>query len=162
MVCGMWGIYKIKDILVNKIMLKQFIGHYKRKSPQWVEQRLVWLVKHAWENVSFYRDKMKESGITPDDIQSLKDFMEYFPKTNSSEYRSIQQNKGFSYLIDKNLQMTDLIESRSSGSSDIPISIFMTSDEKQYQDAKALWHFIRAGLRPWHRSMAVVPPGQVE
>ncbi len=30
-------------------------------------------VKHVWENVPYYRKKMEEKGVTPDDIQSIDD-----------------------------------------------------------------------------------------
>ncbi len=36
-------------------------------------ERLVKQVRHVWDNVPYYRKKMEEKGITPDDIQSLDD-----------------------------------------------------------------------------------------
>ena len=30
-------------------------------------------VRHVWENVPYYRKKMEEKGVTPDDIQSIDD-----------------------------------------------------------------------------------------
>ncbi len=36
-------------------------------------ERLVKQVKHVWDNVPFYRAKMEEKGITPDDIKGLED-----------------------------------------------------------------------------------------
>ena len=30
-------------------------------------------VKHVWDNVPYYRKKMEEKGITPDDIQTIDD-----------------------------------------------------------------------------------------
>ncbi|MBR2526993.1 MAG: phenylacetate--CoA ligase [Blautia sp.] len=37
------------------------------------DERLVAQVKHVWENVPYYRKKMEEKGITPDDIKSSDD-----------------------------------------------------------------------------------------
>lgn len=36
-------------------------------------ERLLKQVRHVWENVPYYRAKMQEKGITPDDIKSLDD-----------------------------------------------------------------------------------------
>ena len=39
----------------------------------WQNERLVKQVRHVWENVPYYRKKMEEKGVTPDDIQSVDD-----------------------------------------------------------------------------------------
>ena len=36
-------------------------------------EKLVEQVKHVWENVPYYRKKMEEKGVTPDDIKSVDD-----------------------------------------------------------------------------------------
>ncbi len=36
-------------------------------------ERLVKQVKHVWENVPYYRKKMEDKGVTPDDIKSVDD-----------------------------------------------------------------------------------------
>ena len=36
-------------------------------------ERLVKQVRHVWDNVPYYRQKMEEKGLTPDDIQSVDD-----------------------------------------------------------------------------------------
>ena len=37
------------------------------------DEKLVRQVKHVWENVPFYRKKMEEKGLTPDDIKGIAD-----------------------------------------------------------------------------------------
>lgn len=39
----------------------------------WQDERLVAQVKHVWDNVPYYRKKMEEKGVTPDDIKSTAD-----------------------------------------------------------------------------------------
>ncbi len=39
----------------------------------WQDERLVKQVKHVWENVPYYRKKMEEKGVTPDDIKGVDD-----------------------------------------------------------------------------------------
>jgi len=36
-------------------------------------ERLAKQVRHVWDNVPYYRQKMEEKGVTPDDIQSIDD-----------------------------------------------------------------------------------------
>lgn len=37
------------------------------------DERLVKQVKHVWDNVAYYRKKMEEKGVTPDDIKGVDD-----------------------------------------------------------------------------------------
>lgn len=39
----------------------------------WQNERLVKQVKHVWDDVPYYRKKMEEAGISPDDIQGAGD-----------------------------------------------------------------------------------------
>ena len=39
----------------------------------WQNERLVRQVKHVWDNVPYYRKKMEEKGLTPDDIRGVED-----------------------------------------------------------------------------------------
>ncbi len=39
----------------------------------WQDERLVKQVKHVWDNVPLYREKMEKAGITPDDIKGTED-----------------------------------------------------------------------------------------
>ena len=40
---------------------------------QWQSERLVKQVKHVWQHVPFYRKRMEQAGVTPEDIQSADD-----------------------------------------------------------------------------------------
>ena len=41
------------------------------------DERLVAQVRHVWDNVPYYRKKMEEKGVTPDDIKSLRHLQHY-------------------------------------------------------------------------------------
>ena len=45
----------------------------KEQIKAWQDERLVKQVKHVWDNVPYYRQKMEEKGITPDDIKGTDD-----------------------------------------------------------------------------------------
>lgn len=40
---------------------------------EWQSERLVKQVQHVWDNVPFYKEKMEEAGLTPEDIKSVDD-----------------------------------------------------------------------------------------
>ena len=50
-------------------------------------ERLVKQVRHVWDNVPYYRKKMEEKGVTPDDIQSVDDLkkLPFLSKADLSE-----------------------------------------------------------------------------
>ena len=39
----------------------------------WQNERLVKQVRHVWDSVPYYRKKMEEKGVTPDDVKSVED-----------------------------------------------------------------------------------------
>ena len=39
----------------------------------WQDERLVTQVRHVWDNVPYYREKMQAAGVTPDDIHGTED-----------------------------------------------------------------------------------------
>ena len=45
-------------------------------------EKLIHQVRHVWENVPYYRKKMQDAGVTPDDIHSTADLYKLpFPST---------------------------------------------------------------------------------
>jgi phenylacetate-CoA ligase len=56
-------------------------------------ERLVEQVKHVYENVAFYRNKMDEAGIKPEDIHGIEDLVEHRVK---HDYRNrIQRQRPY-------------------------------------------------------------------
>ena len=45
----------------------------REKILAWQNERLVKQVQHVWDNVPYYRAKMEEKGLTPDDIKGVDD-----------------------------------------------------------------------------------------
>ncbi|MBQ9919237.1 MAG: phenylacetate--CoA ligase, partial [Clostridia bacterium] len=40
---------------------------------EWQNERLVKQIRRVWDNVPYYRKKMEEKGVTPDDIKGVDD-----------------------------------------------------------------------------------------
>ena len=60
----------------------------------WQDERLVKTVRHVWDNVEFYRKRMEEAGVTPDDIQGVKDLhkLPFITKDDLRESRQLKQD----------------------------------------------------------------------
>lgn len=55
------------------------------------EKRLKFLIGYAWERCPFYRRKMEQARIRPEDINTLGDFFESFPVTTRKELDNDQR-----------------------------------------------------------------------
>lgn len=49
-------------------------------------ERLQWLVKHCYQNVKFYHDRLDKAGVTPERIKTLSD-IQYIPYTTKEDIR---------------------------------------------------------------------------
>ncbi len=141
-------------------MLWDYLSFFRAVTPEWQQRRILGLIENACEHVPFYRDLLKKQGLSPSDFSNVEDFIEKFPRTHASAYRSIQQDKGHAWMVDERCDLERMAQDRSSGSSGIPISVYRTRKENAYHKASVLWHLTKAGVRPWHRLLAVVPPLQ--
>ncbi len=52
----------------------------------WQDERLVKQVKHVWDNVPYYRRKMEEKGVSPEDIKGVED-LHKLPFVSKSDLR---------------------------------------------------------------------------
>lgn len=132
----------------------------QKPSSSRVESRIRELLTHAYHEVPYYHQIMQEAGVKPEDFVSLQDFVNTFPTTNAADYKKIMledERKVLSSSLLPTLKHTD----RSSGSTGIPITVHRNNKEHAHNNAKTFFHLIKRGLRPWHRTAAIVPPIQV-
>ena len=134
----------------------------RRPSPAWVERRVKALVDHAGRHVPYYRDLMAAKGLARGDIRSLADFVDHFPRTDSADYRRAQHVRGAAYLIDERLDADALRLNISSGTSGMPLRHFQSAAERAVHLGRWRRHYLAAGLRPWHRALAVLNLGPNE
>ena len=147
--------------LIGKNMYLALLSLLLQKpSPSRVESRIRELLTHAYHEVPYYHQIMQEAGVKPEDFISLQDFVNGFPTTNAADYKKVMledENRVLSSSLLPSLKHTD----RSSGSTGIPITVHRNNKEHAHNNAKTILHLIKSGLRPWHRTAAIVPPIQV-
>lgn len=96
-------------------------------------KRLRALVKHAYERVSFYHDKLRDAGVKPEDVKSLNDLRK-IPITSKIDIIS----REFKDLVSSGLDTGSLIKRTTSGSTGIPLTIFI--DDRIKDLYYAVWN----------------------
>ena len=95
-------------------------------------EKLVKQVKHVWDNVPYYRAKMEEKGVTPDDIKSIDDLYK-LPFIEKSDLRA---NYPYSMLA-KPLEECVRIQSTSGTTGKRVIAYYTQHDIELWEDCCA-------------------------
>jgi phenylacetate-CoA ligase len=114
------------------------------------------LIRHAYENVPYYRDCWKALKITPDDIRS-RDDLHKLPVVTKEE---IRQNAD--RFVSQKTPKPKLLSRHTSGTTGKALHFYMTEDAVAFQWAVWWRHRLRFGVSPgnWHANFTgqrVVP-----
>jgi phenylacetate-coenzyme A ligase PaaK-like adenylate-forming protein len=117
------------------------------------------LVRHAYENVPYYRERWKSLGLSPADIQSRHDLRK-LPVLSKEDVR-----QNFDRLISEKASKQDLIFRHTSGTTGKALHFYVTRSATAFQWAVWWRHRLRFGVEPgaWHANFTgkrVVPLGQ--
>lgn len=114
-------------------------------------KRLRKLVKYAYDNVPFYKQKLKEKGLKPSDIATVKD-LKKLPIIRKQEINNNQS------IISQEFNVHDLQVLSTSGSTGQPLKIYISKVEDDYRKAKHLLANIICGQKPRDRYVAITAP----
>jgi phenylacetate-CoA ligase len=117
----------------------------------WQWQRIVRLVRHAFETVPFYRERYRAAGFEPGDLTSWDAFRQLPLLTKDDVIANFPDR-----MIADGYRLDDLVVSRSSGSSGRPMDIAYDDHAMAIYMLAAL-RLYRMGFdyRPWHRQVYV-------
>lgn len=113
--------------------------------------RLRRLVRHAYENVPYYRNLLDRHGLNPADIQSVAD-LSAIPITSKRDLQALPAAD----VVARGVDPRRLITRTSSGSSGEPFSIRRTRWETRLSQASRLRAMHDFGLRPTDTVASVV------
>lgn len=105
-------------------------------------KRLRAMIKHAYDNTTYYHRTFRESGITPDDIQSPED-LKKIPITTKDDV----QKYGLSEMTSRGLDLNKCRIVPTSGSSGIPRKIVYDQNADDFSKAINLRSMVENGLR---------------
>ena len=99
------------------------------------------LLRHAYENVSFYRRRFSEAGLRPQDIQSPDD-LAWLPVLTKSDIQDHLHE-----LLAKGVDRRRLIENHTGGSTGHPLTFYQDANYWAWADADLLRNYCMAGYQ---------------
>jgi phenylacetate-CoA ligase len=124
--------------------------HDERRSPAEVQRlqdaRLRAMVRHAWTNSRFYREKFDRAGLRPGDIRSSADLV-HLPPTTKAELQALPEG----YARARGFTAHNTVREDTSGSSGRTLRIDHSAAAYDRYFAFAFRHLWQIGYRPWHR-----------
>jgi len=109
-------------------------------------------VKYAFDYVPFYHQKLKERGVKPSDIRTLKDLCK-LPIIRKDDIR-----KNLNGIISQEFDMNNLHAHSTSGSTGHPLHVFISNKEDDYRKAKHMTANIICGQKPRDRYVTIASP----
>jgi len=117
------------------------------------DQRVRYLLRHAWKNVPYYRRLMEEARVHPDSIRGVAD-LERLPVSRRVDLQALP-------LVDRIAAGTnpaDCLEFGTSGSTGRPLRLLRTQREQTMLIGFRLRAQVLSGLRPWHTRVNLGAP----
>lgn len=115
-------------------------------------KKLKHVMKYAYENVPYYNSLLKENNIRPENIKDLSD-LNKLPIISKSDMR-----ENTDALISRKYEKSGLIRYSTSGSTGMPLPVYVDRREDDYRKAKHLRSNIVIGQRPWDRYVCITTP----
>ncbi len=116
-------------------------------------ERLRAVIRHAYENVEYFRKLFDTAGITPKDIRNAGDLS----KVPITKKRDLQQAETES-LISRGIKREDCIVKHTSGSTGTPLKFFINEKERDFQRLLNLRIFQAAGFRLTDKTAYIINP----
>jgi phenylacetate-CoA ligase len=162
-----WAAYRRTFDSTHWMMTKDAFRHLEElDSSQWLSResleelqamKLRRLVRHAYRHVPFYRERMREAGVTPDDIQGVSD-LALLPLLTKQDVR---ENLYFDIMSD-NHDKRDVLRITTSGSTGEPFVCFVDRSQLEFRWAATIRAMMWTGWRPgdrqvrlWHQTIGM-------
>jgi phenylacetate-CoA ligase len=143
------------DTQLHELRESQWLSPDKMRALQ--EDKLHRLVRHAYRHVPFYRERMKEAKLAPEDIRSLED-LQKLPMLTKADVR---KHIYFDIMSDNHAK-SEILKITTSGSTGEPFVCFVDRVQLEFRWAATLraqeWTGYRFGdrqLRLWHQTLGL-------
>ncbi|EMR74200.1 coenzyme F390 synthetase [Thaumarchaeota archaeon SCGC AB-539-E09] len=112
-------------------------------------KKLASLIKHAYDNSQFYHRRFREAGLRPEDIKDKED-LKKIPITTRID---VQDN--LYQFVSKELNPENCQRYTSSGSTGIPVTVFVHGNSEAYRAALFARPFLENGLRLYDKMLRI-------
>ena len=116
------------------------------------ERKLAAIVRHAYENVAYYRALFQSVGVSPHDIGTVED-LRHVPITTKTHLRAA----GIANITGKGADLAACVVTKTSGSTGEPFATYRTRREARTRHLVDFRALISAGFRPRDRFLSLGP-----
>jgi len=133
------------------MILYSLYNLYKLRKNQWLKtseleevqrRKLKGIIKHAYENVPYYRQLFDSVGVKPEDFRTVEDLSK-IPITTKSRLQKLSLDE----IIAEGVEPEKCVKIRTSGSTGIPLDVILAKREKEFFDMVWTRSFMESGLR---------------
>jgi len=114
------------------------------------------IIRHAYENVPFYRQKFDSAEVRPEDIKTVEDL----PKLPITTKQDIKENFP-DRIVAKDVDISKCWLPHTSGSTGIPLTVAYNEAAEDVQKAVALRPNLSCGQQPWDKWADITSPGRI-
>lgn len=114
----------------------------KKRLEQYQVQQVNNLLRHAYENVPYYRKIFDKNGLKPKDIHDLTDLRK-LPCLNKDALKV-----NFTDIVARNIKVRHMIKSHTSGTTGKPLQFYIDPSENEKEWAFICHQWSRVGYRP--------------
>jgi len=139
---------------LHKVMKQQWLKTSELEEIQ--RKMLRGIIKHAYENVPFYHSKFDSVGVKPDDIKTVEDLSK-IPITTKQELR----DNFSSGIIAKGVNINKCDVSKTSGSTGIPLTVYYSEKDDDYEKAIALRPNLSCGQKIRDKWAVITSPDHI-
>jgi phenylacetate-CoA ligase len=117
------------------------------------ERKLREIVRHAYENVVYYRNLFDKAGIKIEEIKSLDDLCR-IPITTKKDLQHVPQHE----IIAKGIDVNNCVVKYTSGSTGHPLKMFLSTEERNFQILLNLCILMENGLKLTDKVAYIINP----
>ncbi len=114
------------------------------------------IIRHAYENVPFYRQKFNSAGVSPEDIKTVDDLLK-LPITTKQEVKENFPDR----IVAKDVDISKCWLPHTSGSTGMPLKVAYDEAAEDFQKAVALRPNLSCGQKPWDKWADITSPDRI-
>jgi len=119
-------------------------------------KKLRTIIRHAYRNVSFYRQKFNSAGVSPEDIKTVEDL----PKLPITTKQEVKENFP-DRIVAKDVDISKCWLPHTSGSTGMPLKVAYDEAAEDFQKAVALRPNLSCGQKPWDKWADITSPDRI-
>lgn len=119
------------------------------------QERLRWILSHAYQNVPYYHELLRAAGIEPEAIRTLED-LKCLPVTRKRDL----QSRPLEQVVAGNVNKAGCLVRRTGGSTGEPLAVYTRREDLNYEALVWLRTWLWLGLKPTDLQVTIKDPSE--